>query len=194
LRDWAEGIKAQLGSEAVAQLGGVCEAHAQKRAHKWQCFSFDRNLQAVRYCRQGERAMKLRIAILVVLCMVLMLSATAIAQNANLSTSEPTILSDTHGYNFAPYFTQLTNKVRAKWYGGIPDAAKQGQKGKVVLIFTVLRNGAIQNLRIAANSGTQSLDQAATNAVQSASPFSGLPADFVDNHIDVQFTFLYNQR
>ena len=140
--------------------------------------------------------MKLRLTSLVVLCFVLTLIAiaTAAAQSPNLGVNDPVILSDTHGYDFGPYLNQLTNKVRAKWYGDIPNAAKQGQKGRVVLIFTVLRNGAIQNLRIAANSGTQSLDQAATNAVQSAGPFSGLPADFVDNHIDVQFAFLYNQR
>jgi TonB family protein len=167
----------------------------KKRSHK-HCFLFDRTFQADKYCRQGEMEMKLRLSALIVLCFLLTLIAiaTAAAQNPNLGVNDPVILSDTHGYDFAPYLSQLTNKVRAKWYGEIPDTAKQGQGGRVVLIFTVLRDGTVQNLRIVAASGTQSLDQAATTAIQSASPFSNLPADFSDNQIVVQFAFLYNQR
>ena len=140
--------------------------------------------------------MKSRLMALVVQCCALTLIAivTAAAQNAQVAVNDATILSDTHGYNFEPYLGQLKNQVRTKWLQGIPDEAKKGQKGRVVLIFTVLKNGAIQNLRIAASSGTQSLDEAAMNAVQSASPFAALPADFVDNHIDLQFPFSYNQR
>lgn len=141
--------------------------------------------------------MKLRCALIVALTSLIMASTGAsirAAQQPQASVNAPTILSDTHGYNFSSYLNQLTNSVRAKWYSAMPEAARLGQKGRVVVIFTVVQNGAMQNLRIVANSDTQSLDQAATNAVQSASPYSALPADFTDNHIDVQFTFLYNQR
>ncbi len=116
------------------------------------------------------------------------------AQNPQLSVNDPIILSDTHGYNFEKYLEELTQEVRTKWYSGMPDSARQGQKGRVVLIFTVLRDGTSQDLRIVSGSGTESLDQAAATAVQSASPFPQLPGDFSDNRIVVQFTFLYNQR
>ena len=141
--------------------------------------------------------MALRRALILALTFLMMASAVATiraAQDPQTYPDVPTILSDTHGYDFGAYMNVLTNRIRAKWYEAMPDTARQGRKGRVFLIFTMLRNGAIQNLRIVANSGTQSLDQSATNAVQSASPFSGLPADFAENHIDVQFAFLYKQR
>jgi len=141
--------------------------------------------------------MKLELAtFVVVLSFAATFSATRAhaAQNPQLSVNDPIILSDTHGYNFEPYMNDVTQRVRMKWYSEIPDAARQGQKGRVVLIFTVVRDGTIQDLRIVASSGTESLDQAATAAVQSASPLTQLPAGFSDNRIVVQFAFLYNQR
>ena len=141
--------------------------------------------------------MKLQLAMFVIVvsfAVVCGVVTARAAQSPQLSVNDPIILSDTHGYNFQKYLDQLTNQVRAKWYSGMPDSARQGQRGRVVLIFTVFRDGTSQNLRIVAGSGTESLDQAAATAVQSASPFSQLPADFSDNNIVVQFAFLYNQR
>ena len=141
--------------------------------------------------------MRLQLAmIVVVLGFVAMFSAARAhaMQNPQLSANDPVILSDTHGYNFEKYLDGLTQQVRTKWFSGMPDSARQGQKGRVVITFTVVRDGTIQDLRIVAASGTESLDQAATAAVQSASPFSQLPADFSDNRIVVQFAFSYNQR
>src|SRR2546428_13292240 len=139
----------------------------------------------------------MRFASFVIVVIAAMLSTVASAravQNPQLSINDPIILSDTHGYDFEKYLDALTQQVRAKWYSGMPDSARQGQKGRVVVIFTVLRDGTSQDLRIVSGSGTESLDQAAATAVQSASPFSQLPADFSDNRIVVQFAFIYNQR
>jgi TonB family protein len=130
----------------------------------------------------------------IALIIATLLATTARAQTPQLSVNDPIILSDTHGYDFTNYLDQLVNKVRTKWYSAMPDSARQGQKGRAVLIFTVFRDGTIQNLRIVSGSETQSLDEAASSAVQSASPFGQLPADFSDNQIVVQFAFLYNQR
>src|SRR5438105_470332 len=122
-----------------------------------------------RPCR--EIGMKLQLAMFAVIlsfaviCGVVTVHA---AQNPQLSVNDPIVLSDTHGYNFQNYLDQLTKQVRAKWYSGMPDSARQGQKGRVVLIFKVLRDGTSQDVRIVAGSGTQSLDQAAEAAIQSA--------------------------
>jgi TonB family protein len=141
--------------------------------------------------------MKLQLAVLVAITFSLTLSLTtnmSSAQNTQLSANDPIILSDTHGYDFTNYLKLMADQTRAKWYAGMPDAARQGQKGRVVVVFTVLRDGTAPDLRIVAGSGTQSLDEAATAAIQSASPFPQLPAAFNDNQIVVQFAFLYNQR
>jgi TonB family protein len=110
-----------------------------------------------------------------------------------LSVNDPVILSDTHGYNFEKYLDVLAQQVRTKWYSAMPDAAERGERGRVFLIFSVLRDGTSQDLRIVSRSGTESLDQAAAAAVRSATPFSQLPTDFSDNRIIVQLAFLYNQ-
>jgi TonB family protein len=132
--------------------------------------------------------------VILIVAATLSATSTRAAQNPQLSVNDPIILSDTHGYNFEKYLGQLTQEVRTKWYSGMPDSARQGQKGRVVIIFTVVRDGASQDVRIVAGSGTESVDQAATSAVRAASPFPQLPADFTDDRIVVQFAFLYNQR
>ena len=116
-------------------------------------------------------------------------------QNPNLSAAnDPIILSDTHGYNFEPYMKQLTDRVRTRWYYVMPEPARQGQTGRVVVVFTVRREGTTQDLRVVAGSGVESLDEAATSSIQSSAPFAMLPGDFSEDRIVVQFAFLYNQR
>jgi len=115
-------------------------------------------------------------------------------EDPNFSTEEPTILSDTRGYDFGPYMNQVVNRVRQNWYASIPEIARLGKRGKVVLIFTITKNGTIANLRLAANSGSQPLDNAAVAGIQLSNPFSQLPNNFDGDHLDLQFTFLYNIR
>ncbi|HEY2384709.1 MAG TPA: TonB family protein [Terriglobia bacterium] len=115
-------------------------------------------------------------------------------EDPNFSTEEPTILSDTRGYDFGPYMNGVVNRVRNNWYALIPEIARLGRTGKVVIIFTITKNGNIANLRQAANSGTEALDRAAYGSITASNPFSQLPAGFDGDHLDLQFTFLYNIR
>jgi len=115
-------------------------------------------------------------------------------EEPNFSTEEPTILSDTRGYDFGPYMNQVVNRVRVNWYNLIPEAARLGKKGRVVIVFTIRQDGNIQNNRIVANSGTDPLDRAAFGAITLSNPFPRLPAGFDGDHLDLQFTFLYNIR
>ncbi len=111
----------------------------------------------------------------------------------DFTTEDPTILSDTRGYDFGPYMNQVVNRVRVNWYSLIPEAARLRQnRGRVVLIFTITENGDVTDLRLVADSGTLSLDRAATAAITASNPFPRLPDDFDDNQIVLQFTFLYN--
>jgi TonB family protein len=117
-----------------------------------------------------------------------------VQEDPNFSTEEPTILSDTRGYDFGPYMNQVVNRVRVNWYSLIPEVARLGKKGRVVIIFTIAENGTVQDLRLVANSGTEPLDRAATGALTASNPFQKLPAGFDGNHLVLQFTFLYNIR
>ena len=115
-------------------------------------------------------------------------------EDPNFSTEEPTILSDTRGYDFGPYMNQVVNRVRVNWYSLIPEIARLGKRGRVVLIFTILESGSVTDIRMAANSGTEPLDRAALGAITSSNPFQQLPANFEGDHLVLQFTFLYNMQ
>jgi TonB family protein len=115
-------------------------------------------------------------------------------EDPNFSTEEPTILSDTRGYDFGPYMNQVVNRVRVNWYTLIPEIARLGRKGRVVIVFTILESGTISDLRLVANSGTDPLDRAAVGAITASNPFPRLPSNFDGDHLVLQFTFLYNIR
>lgn len=117
-----------------------------------------------------------------------------VPENPNFSTEEPTILSDTKGYDFGPYMNQVINRVRVNWYSLIPEIARLGRKGRVVVIFTITENGTVQDLRMVANSGLDPLDRAAAGSIQASNPFPKLPSNFDGDHLVLQFTFLYNLR
>lgn len=115
-------------------------------------------------------------------------------EDPNFSTEEPTILSDTRGYDFGPYMNQVVNRVRYNWYSLIPEIARLGKKGRVVIIFTITQNGIIDNAHIVANSGTDPLDRAAFGSITASNPFAKLPSGFDGDRLVLQFTFLYNIR
>jgi TonB family protein len=113
----------------------------------------------------------------------------------DFSTEEPTILSDTRGYDFGPYMNQVVNRVRVNWYSLIPEAARLRQvRGSVVIIFTITKNGNVEGARIVANSNYQSLDNAAIGSIMASNPFPRIPDDFEGDNLVLQFTFLYNMQ
>jgi TonB family protein len=113
-------------------------------------------------------------------------------EDPNFSTEDPTILSDTRGYDFGPYMNQVVNRVRVNWFTLIPEIARLGKKGRVVIIFTITKSGSIDDLRLVANSGTEPLDRAAMGSITASNPFARLPAGFDGDRLVLQFTFLYN--
>ena len=111
----------------------------------------------------------------------------------DFSTDEPQILSDQRGYDFGPYMNQVVNRVRVNWYSLIPQAARLRQlRGRVVIIFTITKDGTVTNERIVADSGRVPLDRAAEGAILASNPFPRIPDDFDGENLVLQFTFLYN--
>src|SRR5207247_70908 len=111
-------------------------------------------------------------------------------EDPNFSTEEPTILSDTKGYDFGPYMNQVVNRVRYNWYSLIPEIARLGKKGRVVIVFTITQNGTIANPHVVANSGTDPLDRAAFGSITASNPFARLPAGFDVDPLGLQYRTL----
>lgn len=112
--------------------------------------------------------------------------------NSNFSMEGPTILSDTRGVDFGPYLARIVMVVRRNWYSVMPESARLGEKGRVSLVFRILKDGSVPQLRLAGSSGSDALDRAAAAGINLSIPFPPLPAEFTGDHLDLQFIFLYN--
>ncbi|MGD1155257.1 MAG: TonB family protein [Terriglobia bacterium] len=110
----------------------------------------------------------------------------------NFSTEAPIILSDTRGVDFGPYLARVVYAVRRNWYAVIPESARLGEKGRVGVVFEILKDGSVPQLRLVASSGSDPLDRAAVTGIHASIPFPPLPQEFTGNHLVLQFLFLYN--
>ncbi|MFZ0960697.1 MAG: TonB family protein [Terriglobia bacterium] len=110
----------------------------------------------------------------------------------NFSTEAPTILSDTRGVDFGPYLARIIFIVRRNWLSVIPESARLGEKGRVAIVFEILKDGSMPQERMVASSGSDPLDRAAYNGIHASVPFPPLPQEFTGNHLVLQFIFLYN--
>jgi TonB family protein len=124
--------------------------------------------------------------------LILLTPLLTFAQTPEASLDAPTVFSDTAGYNFSKYLSALLMQVRKNWYSVMPEAARKGEKGRVVVTFTIARNGQVQDLHVTDKSGVQPLERAAVLAIQMSNPFEALPADFKGDRLTLGIPFLYN--
>ncbi len=110
----------------------------------------------------------------------------------NFSSEAPIILSDTMGVDFGPYLGRVVYVVRRNWYQVIPDPARLGEKGRVTIVFEILKDGSVPQLRVVATSGSEPLDRAALAGIRASVPFPRLPEEFKGNRLVLQLIFLYN--
>ncbi|HLK20440.1 MAG TPA: TonB family protein [Bryobacteraceae bacterium] len=104
------------------------------------------------------------------------------------------LLSDPMGVDFKPYLTQILARVRKNWFAVIPESAKMGNRGIVLLQFIIDRTGQVPKLVIATPSGAESLDRAAVASISASVPFPPLPQDFKGREVRLQFSFKYNVK
>jgi TonB family protein len=102
------------------------------------------------------------------------------------------LLSDPAGVDFKPYLVQVLGIVRHNWMAVIPESARLGRKGLVVVQFIIDREGKVPKLVIASPSGTAALDRAAVAGVSMSHPFPPLPAGYKGDEVRLQLAFAYN--
>lgn len=101
------------------------------------------------------------------------------------------LLSDPKNVDFKPYLLQVLAMVKKNWMTVIPNSARLGRKGVVVLRFAIDRQGAVPRLEFTTPSGAE-FDRAAVAGVSASVPFPPLPAEYPGNQIDLQMAFAYN--
>lgn len=76
-----------------------------------------------------------------------------------------------------------------------PERERQAKhEGRVMVAFTLLKNGEIENLRLQEKSKYESLDQAALKAINSVTPFSVFPSEIIEDAIDVVIPFRFELK
>lgn len=102
------------------------------------------------------------------------------------------LLSDPLGVDFKPYLLQVLAKVRRNWMAIVPDSARMGRRGLVLIQFSIDRSGSVPKLVIASTSGITSFDRAAVAGISASNPFPPLPAAYKGDQIRLQMAFSYN--
>lgn len=104
------------------------------------------------------------------------------------------ILSDTRGVDFGPYMRRLHVTVEDHWYPLIPEIALPPvmKRGRVIIVFAILKDGTIQALKVEGTSGDEALDRAARGALTSAVPLPRLPPEFSGDYLLIRAVFYYN--
>jgi TonB family protein len=102
------------------------------------------------------------------------------------------LLSDPMGADFRPYLLQILQTVRRNWFAVMPESAKLGRRGTVLLQFAVAKDGMVTKVVVATSSGVDPLDRAAVASISMSNPFGPLPLEFRGNVVRLQLTFAYN--
>ena len=102
------------------------------------------------------------------------------------------ILSDTLGFDFAPYLQQaVLPRVLENWHRLIPGSS-QMKTGRLALEFTIMKDGAVRGLLVAQGSGDVTLDRPAFGSITASDPFPPLPAEFRGEFLSIRVRFAYN--
>lgn len=102
------------------------------------------------------------------------------------------LLSDPRGVDFKSYLVQVLAAVRRSWFSVLPESARFGRSGRVILQFAVGRDGQVPKLVIYVPSGAEALDRAAVAGISGAVPFPPLPNGFKGSEVRLQLVFSYN--
>lgn len=104
------------------------------------------------------------------------------------------LLTPTEGVDFSNYLARVLASVRRNWFVVIPESARLGDRGRVILQFKIMRNGGVPSDEpvLLATSGKEPLDRAAASSIRASNPFEPLPPAFSGPFIELRFIFLYN--
>lgn len=89
--------------------------------------------------------------------------------------------------DWGPYMRELERRIKRNW-----NPPKGNVSKRVVMLFTIGRDGRLIAIKTLRSSGQPDSDRAAKAAIELTAPFKSLPPEFKGNNIDIEFTFDYN--
>ncbi len=101
-----------------------------------------------------------------------------------------TISLNTRSFKYISYFTHIKRKIELVWE--YPRLAVQlGEEGRLILRFTILKDGRLAGVKLIESSGYRLLDEEAIRAVKAAAPYPPIPDRLKKDHLNILANFTY---
>jgi len=131
-------------------------------------------------------------------CVRLVIGVSTLAVNLGFSSQKDLLTLkfpiEVKGEEFRQYKTDVMQDIQDKSYSLTAETvrvflANKGKVGTVVIEFSILREGAVADVRLVESSGDKKLDKAAMEAITASSPHAVLPPGFKGEKLDVRFEY-----
>lgn len=97
---------------------------------------------------------------------------------------------DTRDFRYISYFAHIKRKIELSWTYP-EEAARAGVYGELMVRFTLLRNGTLEEVRLIRSSGSRILDEEALRAIKFANPYNPFPRRIKKNRLQINAVFSY---
>jgi protein TonB len=92
------------------------------------------------------------------------------------------------GSRFSWYVEAVQRRVSSNWLQSTVDPSVAAAP-RVVVVFTILRDGTVTNIQVTQRSNNSSVDTSAVRAVKDSSPLQALPPAYSGSSVNVEFWF-----
>ena len=96
------------------------------------------------------------------------------------------------GSRFSWYVTAVQRRISQNWLQSTVDPSV-AYAPRVIVTFTILRNGTLTNIQITQSSNNYSVDNSAVRAVRDSSPLDRLPSAYAGSEVNVEFWFDFHR-
>jgi protein TonB len=96
------------------------------------------------------------------------------------------------GSRFSWYVEAVQRRISGNWLQSSVDPSV-GTAPRVVVTFTIMRDGTVTNAQITHSSNNYSVDNSALRAVRDSSPLDRLPGGYTGPSVNVEFWFDFHR-
>ena len=109
----------------------------------------------------------------------------------DVNMKEDTVELSTTEFRYLSYFSKLKSQIESVWH--YPEESRyRGEEGQLFLVFTIKRNGDLENIELLNSSGYARLDNEAIRAIRSAAPYAPFPEGWGSlEKLNIKATFIY---
>ncbi|MGQ0794046.1 MAG: energy transducer TonB [Deltaproteobacteria bacterium] len=111
-------------------------------------------------------------------------------QGSREGKREDTVDLNTTEFKYLSYFLKLKRQIEGVW--NYPEASRaRGEQGELFLVFTIRKDGYLEEVNLRDSSGYVRLDDEALRAIRVAAPFSPFPPSWGLDRLNIRAVFQY---